>query len=68
MTCDRCGKQSSFSTGSYFNTQQICMECDKKERDHPDFARAREVELEAVKRGNYNFRGVGLPVDLQGGV
>lgn len=65
MICDRCGKESSFSTGSYFDTSQVCMECDKAEREHPDFEKARAVELEHVKRGDFNFRGVGLPADLR---
>lgn len=29
--CDRCGKESQISTGSYFDTEQICEECDSKE-------------------------------------
>lgn len=65
MICDRCGKESGFSTGSYFNLDQICVECDEAERNHPEFERAREVELEHVKHGDFNFGGVGLPTDLR---
>lgn len=65
MTCDRCGTETSFSTGSYFNTDQICMACDKAEREHPQFEQARAAELEAVKSGDYNYGGIGLPADLR---
>lgn len=65
MICDRCGKESVGSTGSYFNTETICFECADRERAHPDFERARRVETEAVQRGDYNFPGVGLPPDLR---
>jgi hypothetical protein len=64
MICERCKCETNMSTGSYFNTQQICNTCDERERAHPDYERARAVELKEVKRGNYNFRGVGLPSDL----
>lgn len=65
MICDRCGKQTGFSTGSYFNTDQICMECDEAERNHPDFEKARDAELKEVQRGNFGYRGIGLPADLR---
>jgi hypothetical protein len=40
------------------------MACDKKERAHPDFKRAQEIERKAVQAGNYNFGGIGKPSDL----
>ena len=52
------------TTGSYFNTQIICGECDDKERAHPDFILAHEIESAEVAKGNYNFPGIGLPADL----
>jgi hypothetical protein len=45
---------------SRFNTQEICLECEEKEKQHPRYKEAVERELEAVKNGNYNFRGIGL--------
>lgn len=66
MICDRCKKETFAITGSYFNTEMICIECDERERAHPDFARAQEIENQAVKRGDYNFPGIGLPADLRG--
>lgn len=66
MRCERCGGTSSFSTGSWFNTEQICLECAERERAHPRFEEARRVEREAVRNGDFNFPGIGLPSDLRG--
>ena len=63
--CDRCKKSMTESTVSYFNTQEICMDCDEIERAHPDFQAAREKETQEVMQGNMNFPGVGLPADLR---
>ena len=64
--CDRCGKENTALTGSYFNTQMICTdECDKKERAHPGFAEARRIENEEVRKGNLNYEGIGLPKELE---
>ena len=63
--CDRCGKETNITTMSYFNTQIICMECDERERKHPKFKEAQDIENEQVKRGNYNYKGIGLPSDLR---
>lgn len=65
MTCDRCGKDTFGTTGSYFNTDTICFDCCDKERQHPEFEHARDVETMEVMNGNYNFPGVGLPPDLR---
>jgi len=60
-TCDRCRKPATTTTTSYFNTQIICLDCEAEERAHPDFAYAQEVEEQACRGGNYNFKGVGWP-------
>lgn len=65
MTCDRCGKETFGTTGSYFNTETICFDCRDLEEAHPLFEEARRVETEQVKNGNYNFPGIGLPADLR---
>lgn len=62
--CQRCGKQTSVTTMSYFNTDIICMDCDEKERQHPKFKEAQAREEAAVRAGNFNFPGVGKPFDL----
>ena len=64
MRCDRCGKDTLSSTCSTFNTEQICMACEKLETQHPDYERARAAEADAVRSGNYNFPGIGKPSDL----
>lgn len=60
-TCDRCQKPMSIHTCSWFNTQDICMDCSDEEQKHPDYQHAREKEREAVLAGNYNYVGVGWP-------
>lgn len=65
--CDRCRRETLVTTGSYFNTETICPDCRAAEEAHPDFERARRIEGEAVRRGDFNFPGVGLPADLRGG-
>ena len=41
------------------------MECDGEELAHPDIKRAKRIENEHVKKGDYEFKGIGLPKDLQ---
>mgnify|MGYP001300590666 FL=1 len=64
-TCDRCGAPTHTTIGSYFNTQMICTSCEEKERKHPQYELAKEVELQQCLLGNLNFQGVGLPEDLK---
>jgi hypothetical protein len=42
-----------------FNEDCICLECSEKEKLHPDYPKARQAEHEAIKRGEYNFKGIG---------
>jgi len=58
--CQRCGKKTNITTMSRFNTQIICMDCEDKETKRPDYEAARKAEEDAVRRGDYNFPGVGL--------
>lgn len=65
MDCQRCGVKVTVFTYSFFNTDRICEECERKEKAHPQYAEARRVELEELlARGNANFEGIGLPADL----
>lgn len=64
--CDRCHKDTMVTIMSFFNTDTICSACQEKERRHPMFKFARDMEAQAVKAGNYNFPGIGLPDDLGG--
>jgi hypothetical protein len=63
--CERCGRETRSFSMSYFNTDEICPECEDKERAHPLFEEARAAEHAACKQGNYNFPGIGLPDDLK---
>jgi hypothetical protein len=65
MICERCYTDTLSHTMSTFNTQTICLKCKEKETQHPDYERARDAESAEVRRGNYNFQGVGLPADLR---
>jgi hypothetical protein len=64
VRCERCGKLTIGLIMSIFNTEMICIDCKEKEDVHPDYRRAKNRELEAVKQGNYNFKGIGKPNDL----
>jgi len=66
MNCQRCDNQEAKSlTCSRFNTQMICNTCEQKEKQHKDYQKAYDTELNEVKKGNYNFEGIGLPDDLK---
>lgn len=62
--CERCGQSSLTLKMSFFNKQMICPACIETEKAHPDYQEAHDTEAEAVRQGNYNFPGVGLPDDL----
>jgi len=59
MECQRCGLETKVHTTSIFNTQDICLLCKAEEKQHPKYNEARLTELEEVKKGNYNFEGIG---------
>jgi len=62
--CQRCYKESIAHTMSRFNTDLICMDCEEKEKKHPDYQAAADAELKAVQSGDMNFPGIGKPGDL----
>ena len=58
--CDRCGGSlSDGRTMSMFNNDCICMECKEKERQRADYGKAVEADHAEIKKGNYNFKGIG---------
>lgn len=65
MICERCNKVTVAWRMSWFNTQNICLECDAEERKHPDYAVAKKAVYEQEQQGNRNYEGIGLPSDLQ---
>jgi len=65
MRCQRCGAKAYTSICSMFNTEQLCLECSQREQAHPDYEKAAEAESQAVRRGDYNYPGIGLPPELR---
>lgn len=63
--CERCGEKAHAFTGSYFNTETICLPCRAIEEVHPGFAHAQRAEVAAVQAGDMNYPGVGLPEGLR---
>lgn len=58
--CDRCKKElGSARKMSRFNLDTLCIECAEKEREHPDYKKAVEADRAEIKRGNWNFEGIG---------
>ena len=59
--CDRCG--GSLKGGrimSMYNEDCICMECTRKEQERSDYRQAVEADHAEIRKGNYNFKGIGL--------
>ena len=56
------GKQwpTAFSM-SRFDTSALCFDCLEEERQHPDYQKAVDAELAALRSGNRNFAGLGWP-------
>ena len=54
--CDRCGKSlaDGFSM-SRFDTSALCFDCLAEERQHPDYQKAVDAELAALRSGNLNY-------------
>lgn len=65
MICKRCSKETRVWRMSFFNEDECCLECLEKEKEHPLYQTAKEIEHEHVKKGNYNFPGTGLPSDFK---
>ena len=58
--CDRCGRElKAGRIMSMFNEDCLCMSCKQKEEENPRYKKARDVEAEEVRKGNYNFKGIG---------
>lgn len=58
--CDRCGAELTVRTMSMFNEDVICMVCKEKERQRSDYRKAVEADNAAIRRGDRNFKGIGL--------
>ena len=62
--CPRCEKETNITTMSWFNTDMICIECTDREKQHPDYEKAKQANYDAEKGGNMNFEGIGCPKTL----
>ena len=59
--CDRChGLLDGGRICSMFNEQTICMTCKEKEQQRADYRKAVEADHAEIRKGNYNFQGIGL--------
>ena len=66
--CERCGdERPDCLSMSFFNKQMICGNCEAVEREHPQFNDARRADELQCMQGNFNFEGIGLPPELEGG-
>ena len=65
MICGRCEKETREHKMSMFNTQELCPECQEKEKAHPDYKHACEVERDQALKGNRFYEGIGLPDDMK---
>ena len=59
--CQRCRQKTDVTSMSRFNTQMCCPPCLDLEKSHPEYSTAETLEIAAVKRGDFNFPGIGLP-------
>ena len=58
--CDRCGGSlSGGRTMSMFNEDCLCMDCKEAERKKPEYRSAVEADNAEIRKGNYNFKGIG---------
>jgi len=57
--CDRCGKDAFGFTMSMFNTEDICMDCKTEEKKDPRYVAAVKADEDAIRSGNFNFKGIG---------
>lgn len=63
-SCDRCNAEMNNYTMSMFNIQEICNECEDREKAHPNYPQAIAAEHQACMRGDFNYPGIGLPKEL----
>ena len=60
--CDRCGKPlNGMRIMSMYNTDCLCMDCKEEERNRSDYKDAVEADNAEIRKGNYNFKGIGYP-------
>ena len=58
--CQRCYKDTNITIMSMYNTQILCMDCKEAETKRPDYRAASDADVAEIRKGNFNFKGVGL--------
>lgn len=62
--CERCNKPTNGTTiMSMYNEDIICMDCKDRERKREDYKDALDADNAEIKKGNYNFKGIGYKED-----
>ncbi|MEY4571501.1 MAG: hypothetical protein RLZ10_712 [Bacteroidota bacterium] len=58
--CDRCHQPTNGRTiMSMYNEDIICMTCKESEKKRDDYKKAVEADIAEIKKGNYNYEGIG---------
>ena len=62
QNCDRCRKPlNGIRKMSMYKTDCLCLDCIEAERKRPDYKTAVEADHAEIRKGNYNFKGIGYP-------
>ena len=57
--CDKCGGSlENGRTMSRFDVSCLCLVCAQKEHQDKDYDKAVQAELEEIRKGNYNYKGI----------
>ena len=59
-TCQRCFEETSSYIMSMYSTRLICLVCKNKEEVRPDYKDAVDADVAEIKKGNFNFKGIGV--------
>ena len=57
--CDRCHAKLTARIMSMYNDDVLCPECQEKETQRSDYLEALQADRDAIKRGDFNFPGIG---------
>lgn len=60
QNCDRCGAPLTVRIQSMYNSDVLCMACKEAEQKRADYRDAAEADNAEIRKGNYNFKGIGL--------
>ncbi|HIL98560.1 MAG TPA: gamma-glutamylcyclotransferase [Pseudomonadales bacterium] len=57
--CQECYEESSSYTMSMYSTALVCLQCKDKETRRPDYKDAVAADEAEIRKGNFNFEGIG---------